>query len=184
MNRELSHLLESLVADCRAARTAPCSGRRVAVIGSGPAGLAVSVELARLGHSVQLYEAAPLCGITLLRRPAQESSSAAPQAFEPVDEAALSTVAAELVSSGIEIMTSAPKGMAELSGLLSSFDAVVCACGKAAVLPTDASGRVQEGLYAAGTCVKNQKVQDAFQAAQSGRDTARSIHAFLTQQKA
>ncbi|WP_446425618.1 NAD(P)-binding protein [Mailhella sp.] len=184
MNRELSILLESLAADCRAALTVPRSGRCTAVIGSGPAGLAVSVELARHGHAVQLFEAAPLCGITLLRRPALESSSAAPRSFEPVDEAALSAAVAELASCGIEIVTSAPKGMAELSDLLNSFDAVVCACGKAAVLPADASGRVQEALYAAGTCVKNQKVQDAFQAAQSGRDTARSIHAFLTQQKA
>jgi NADPH-dependent glutamate synthase beta subunit-like oxidoreductase len=180
MNRELLLLLESLAADCRSARTAQRSGRRVAVIGSGPAGLAASAELALHGHSVQLYEAAPTCGITLLRRPAQESSSAAPVSYEPVSEAALSAAVAELEACGIEIATSSPKGMAELTELMNSFDAVICACGKAAVLPADASGRVQDALYAAGTCVKNQKVQDALQAAVSGRDTGRAVHAFLT----
>ncbi len=36
--------------------TAPPSGRRVAVIGSGPAGLACAGELARLGHAVTVFE--------------------------------------------------------------------------------------------------------------------------------
>ncbi len=36
--------------------TAPPSGRRVAVVGSGPAGLTAAAELARRGHAVTLYE--------------------------------------------------------------------------------------------------------------------------------
>ena len=179
MKKELRPLLEKLAADCRSVHAVPRSGRSVAVIGSGPAGLSAAVELALYGHRVLLYEAAPLCGITLLSRPAQESSSAAPDSFMPVDEAELSTMTAALISCGVEVWTSSPKGMAELTGLMTSFDAVICACGKAAVLPADSSGRVQDALYAAGTCVKNQKVQDALQAAQSGRDTARCVHAFL-----
>lgn len=35
------------------------SGRRVAVVGSGPAGLAVAEELARRGHAVEVFEAWP-----------------------------------------------------------------------------------------------------------------------------
>lgn len=42
-------------------RAAP-SGRRVAVVGSGPAGLAAAHGLARLGHEVSLYEARPRLG--------------------------------------------------------------------------------------------------------------------------
>ncbi|MFH0765264.1 MAG: NADPH-dependent glutamate synthase [Calditrichota bacterium] len=36
---------------------APPTGRKVAVVGSGPAGLTVAGELARLGHQVTIYEA-------------------------------------------------------------------------------------------------------------------------------
>ena len=36
---------------------APSSGKRVAVVGSGPAGLTVAADLARLGHRVTIFEA-------------------------------------------------------------------------------------------------------------------------------
>ena len=62
--------------------------------------------------------------------------------------------------------------LAERLDEINSFDAVICACGKAAVLPTEENGLVKgrsEGrFYATGTCVKNQKVQDAMQAMRSG----------------
>ncbi|MGB8019718.1 MAG: glutamate synthase subunit beta [Candidatus Nanopelagicales bacterium] len=38
------------------------SGKRVAVIGSGPAGLAAAQQLARVGHTVTVYERAPKAG--------------------------------------------------------------------------------------------------------------------------
>jgi len=41
---------------------APASGRRVAVIGAGPAGLACAHALARAGHDVTLYDARPKAG--------------------------------------------------------------------------------------------------------------------------
>jgi glutamate synthase (NADPH/NADH) small chain len=41
---------------------APASGRRVAVVGAGPAGLACAHALARSGHSVILYDAKPKPG--------------------------------------------------------------------------------------------------------------------------
>jgi glutamate synthase (NADPH/NADH) small chain len=44
----------------------PASGRRVAVIGSGPAGLALSEELAKLGHSCTVFDAWPEPGGVLL----------------------------------------------------------------------------------------------------------------------
>lgn len=55
--------LERFVADWYAAHPAPPgvrpapSGKRVAVVGSGPAGLTVAGDLARLGHSVTVFEA-------------------------------------------------------------------------------------------------------------------------------
>lgn len=41
---------------------APASGKAVAVVGSGPAGLTAAYYLARLGHSVTVYEALPEAG--------------------------------------------------------------------------------------------------------------------------
>jgi NADPH-dependent glutamate synthase beta subunit-like oxidoreductase/2,4-dienoyl-CoA reductase-like NADH-dependent reductase (Old Yellow Enzyme family) len=43
---------------------APPTGKRVAVIGAGPAGVAASVALARLGHSVTLIDRSPVPGGT------------------------------------------------------------------------------------------------------------------------
>jgi NADPH-dependent glutamate synthase beta subunit-like oxidoreductase/ferredoxin len=40
----------------------PKTGKRVAIIGAGPAGLACAHDLALLGHDVTLFEAAPLAG--------------------------------------------------------------------------------------------------------------------------
>ena len=38
------------------------SGKRILVIGAGPSGLAVAFHLRRLGHAVEIYEAAPMAG--------------------------------------------------------------------------------------------------------------------------
>ena len=43
-------------------RTAPANGRRVAVVGSGPAGLACAGDLCRMGYSVTVYEALHAAG--------------------------------------------------------------------------------------------------------------------------
>lgn len=45
-----------------ASAIAPATGKRVAIIGSGPAGLTAAYYLARLGHSVTVLEALPVAG--------------------------------------------------------------------------------------------------------------------------
>lgn len=60
--------LERFVADwelregVKLPETAPPTGKRVAVVGSGPAGLTCAADLARLGHSVTVFEALHLPG--------------------------------------------------------------------------------------------------------------------------
>ena len=49
-------------ADSQIFERAPASGRRVAVVGAGPAGLACAHALARAGHAVMLYDARPKPG--------------------------------------------------------------------------------------------------------------------------
>ena len=43
-------------------KPAPPSGKRVAVVGSGPAGLTAAADLARMGHQVTIHEALHLAG--------------------------------------------------------------------------------------------------------------------------
>ncbi|HBY96543.1 MAG TPA: 4Fe-4S ferredoxin [Chloroflexi bacterium] len=45
-----------------ARKHSPKTGKRVAIIGAGPAGLACAHDLALLGHDITLFEAAPLAG--------------------------------------------------------------------------------------------------------------------------
>jgi glutamate synthase (NADPH/NADH) small chain len=65
--------LESFVTDyerrtvgLRAAEIAPDTGRRVAVVGSGPAGMAVAEELRKRGHAVTVFESLPVAGGVLV----------------------------------------------------------------------------------------------------------------------
>lgn len=60
-------MLERFVADEASPRRFPAerrpsSGRRVAVIGSGPAGITAAGDLAQLGHDVTIFEALPVFG--------------------------------------------------------------------------------------------------------------------------
>ena len=49
-----------------AATPAPSTGRKVAVVGSGPAGLTCAVDLAKLGHKVVIFESLHLPGGVLI----------------------------------------------------------------------------------------------------------------------
>ncbi|MGH8302110.1 MAG: NAD(P)-dependent oxidoreductase [Steroidobacteraceae bacterium] len=56
----VDHLMAS--ADNQIFERAPATGRRVAVVGAGPAGLACAHALARAGHCVMLHDAKPKAG--------------------------------------------------------------------------------------------------------------------------
>jgi len=64
------HAVERLLGDLAAKQgwrvpLAPPSGKRVLVIGSGPAGLSAAYHLCRLGHAVEIHEAGDRAGGTL-----------------------------------------------------------------------------------------------------------------------
>ena len=168
--RHLEHVCPDIL--YAAPELPPSSGKRTLVIGSGPAGLQAAWTLREHGHAVTVLEAAPSPGMTLLREPVRESSSApaAPSPAVPVD--IVKKTLAMLALAGIEFHCSRPVGQTMLAPLCREYDLVLCACGKGAVLPTDADGKVNDNLFAAGTCVKNQKLQGALQSMASARKTA------------
>jgi len=53
---------EWVTADLRPQQLSPSTGKRVAVVGSGPAGLAAAQQLTRAGHEVTVYERAERIG--------------------------------------------------------------------------------------------------------------------------
>ena len=148
------------------------SGKKALVIGSGPAGLQAAWTLREHGHEVTVFEAAPSPGMTLLHEPVQESSSA-PSAPSPAVPADIVERTVDMLSrSGIKFRCSCPVGQSHLSSLCEEYDLVLCACGKGAVFPADADGRINDRLFAAGTCVKNQKLLGALQSMAFARKTA------------
>lgn len=156
------------------------SGKRALVIGSGPAGLQAAWTLREHGHAVTVLEAAAAPGVTLLHAPVQESSSAPSAPSPAVPEETLKKTVAMLTESGIEFRCASPVGQAVLDSLLRDYDIVLCACGKGAVLPTDADGKVKDNLFAAGTCVKNQKGLGALQSMAFARKAALSACRILS----
>jgi glutamate synthase (NADPH/NADH) small chain len=99
---------------------APPTGRKIAVIGAGPAGLSCAGELAKLGHSVTIFEKRELpgglstYGIIALREPVDVA----------LDEARLITGLGVTIKTGIEF--GANLSIAELQG---EFDSVVLSVG-------------------------------------------------------
>lgn len=118
----------------------PATGRRVAVVGSGPAGLSAAAELARAGHAVTLLEKRELAGglstygIITLR--------------EPVEVAQREVEAVRAL--GVQVHTSHElSSRADLDALLAEYDAVFLGLGLGAVPAMGIPGEehIHDGLH-------------------------------------
>ncbi len=112
-------------------------GRSVAVIGAGPAGLAATAELRRLGHRVTIFEAGGVVGGLLVR--------GIPPYRLPreIVEAELAAV----IETGVEIHLN--YRVTAVDDLLKSFDAVIVAVGLGQSARLDVDGEDLVGVYRA-----------------------------------
>jgi NADH-quinone oxidoreductase subunit F len=98
-------------------RVAPATGKRVAVVGSGPAGLTAAYYLAKLGHSVTVFEALP--------EPGGMMRVGIPDYRLPKD--ILRAEVKEIESIGVEIRTNTR--VDSLDGLFKEYNAIFLAVG-------------------------------------------------------
>ena len=114
------------------------TGRRVAVVGSGPAGLAAADQLNRAGHVVTVFERADRVG-GLLRYGIPEFK---------LEKRVLDRRLALLAQEGIEFRTGVSVGEdVTAAELRDGFDAVVLCCGAEAPRDLDVPGRALEGIH-------------------------------------
>lgn len=116
------------------------SGRSVAVVGSGPAGLACAADLARLGHSVTVYEA--------LHAPGGVLAYGIPEYRLP--EAVVDAEVGRLEQLGVIFEMNAPIGRAEgVDDLLERHDAVFIGIGAGLPQFLDVPGESLVGVQSA-----------------------------------
>ena len=116
----------------------PKTGKRVAVVGSGPAGLAAAELLLRYGHSVTIYEESEYLGGT--------AWYGIPDYHLPKD--VLGYEADRIVGQGAAVKKGTKVGRdVSLSALLSDSDAVLVATGSRDVKKLDTPGIDFEGVY-------------------------------------
>ncbi|WP_224391859.1 glutamate synthase subunit beta [Pseudonocardia sp. ICBG1293] len=116
------------------------TGKKVAVVGSGPAGLAAAQQLTRVGHDVVVFERADRIG-GLLRYGIPEFK---------MEKARLDRRLEQMVAEGTHFRASVDVGTdITVEQLRAEYDAVVLAGGATAWRDLPADGRDAEGVYQA-----------------------------------
>jgi glutamate synthase (NADPH/NADH) small chain len=133
---------------------APPTGKRIAIVGSGPAGLTAAGELARLGHEVTIYEALHkpggvlVYGIPEFRLPKQIVA-------QEVDR---------LLAAGVKIECNIIIGRTyTLTELQAAFDAVFVANGAGLPVFMNIPGENLKGVYSANEYLTRINLMAAYQ---------------------
>ena len=114
------------------------TGKKVAVVGSGPSGLAAADQLNKRGHSVTVFERSDRVGGLLMYGIPNMKLE------KPIVERKVKVMEAE----GVRFVTNADVGKEiKAEKLLTEFDRVILACGSSNPRDINASGRDAKGIY-------------------------------------
>ncbi|HJT09121.1 MAG TPA: glutamate synthase subunit beta [Stellaceae bacterium] len=144
------------------------SGKRVAVVGSGPAGLACAQQLARAGHEVAVFEKSPRIG-GLLRYGIPDFK---------LEKHVIDRRIAQMRAEGVEFHPNSHIGVnVPVERLMRDYDALVLAIGAEAPRDLPVPGRELKGIHYAmefltqqNRRVAGEKVPDAESIMATGRD--------------
>jgi glutamate synthase (NADPH/NADH) small chain len=130
------------------------TGKRIAVVGSGPAGLSCAFDLVRMGHGVTVFEALhELGGVLVYGIPEYR-----------LPKAVVSAEIERLRDLGVEFVTNAPIGLAEtLDDLLESYDAVFVGVGAGLPQFLGVPGEHLVGVYSANEFLTRVNLMRAYQ---------------------
>jgi glutamate synthase (NADPH/NADH) small chain len=147
------------------------SGKRVAVVGSGPAGLAAAQQLARAGHAVTVFEKNDRIG-GLLRYGIPDFK---------LGKHRIDRRLQQMQAEGVEFRTNTEVGITlPMSALLENFHAVVMAGGAETPRDLTVEGRELSGIYFAMEFLTQQNKRvagdDEHRAAPSGSISAKGKH--------
>lgn len=152
--------LERFIADweatqpqCVMCEIQPPTGKRVAVVGAGPAGLTVAGDMKRLGHSVTIFEA--------LHKPGGVLMYGIPEFRLP--KAVVEREVNFLVSMGVELKLDWVIGkLLTIDELLSEFDAVFVGTGAGLPLFMGIPGENSLGVYSANEYLTRSNLMKAY----------------------
>jgi len=147
------------------------TGKRVAVVGSGPAGMACAQQLARAGHAVTLFEKSDRIG-GLLRYGIPDFK---------MEKHLIDRRMAQMAAEGVEFRTSTEIGVAlSVQKLLADYDAVAMTGGAEWARDLEVPGRELAGIHYAMDFLPQQNKRNAGDdeptAAPGGTITAKGKH--------
>lgn len=134
--------------------TAPPNGRRIAVVGSGPAGLTVASDMAKLGYEVTVFEALHAPGGVLIY--------GIPEFRLP--KAIVHAEVEGLRDMGVKFVYDYPIGRVEtIDDLLGRFDAVFIGVGAGAPIFMNLPGENLLGIYSANEYLTRSNLMRAYE---------------------